>query len=478
LRTSARLSPFIASLPRYGAALLIVALASLTADVFSRVTGTSRVTSIFLSSVLIAAFYLGVGPGYLAAIVALVAHLYLVDPPYALSLGSIDELNSLLLFLAASVLTCMLAGRVRSERRAGAERVRVSAALLDATREFSDSADEAFILDRLAGRLQALSGGAAHVGAPGAATFSAPPGEGGPLSSAQVGTLSPPWRTRPLAAGPQVFGVAAWRTADGSSPSADVAAALDILVDTAGAALARARLAAEKSDAETRARTEDLRNALLSSISHDLRTPLATILGSATSLDRFAETFDVATRRDLASTIAEEAARLDAFVSNLLHMTRLQAGSAGIKVEPFSLPEAVDLAIGRRRRGGGEVRLEIDGPLPEAMGDEGLFDQAFGNVIENALKYGAGSDVEVRVAREGTRLAVTVADRGPGVPTQDLDRIFEKFFRSSSAGRTVGTGLGLAITRGLVEAMGGQVTASPRAGGGLEVRLILEAADD
>ncbi|MCW5761142.1 MAG: DUF4118 domain-containing protein, partial [Phenylobacterium sp.] len=122
------------NLMRYVGALAIVAGASIIADVFSRMTGTSRLTSIFLSSVLLAAFYLGTGPGYLAAIGALLTHLYLVDPPYKFSLGSVDEMNALLLFLAASVLTNLLAGRVREERRQSRARAEMNAALLEAAR--------------------------------------------------------------------------------------------------------------------------------------------------------------------------------------------------------------------------------------------------------------------------------------------------------------------------------------------------------
>lgn len=444
---------------RYAGALAIVAAASVIADVFSRSTGTSRLTAIFLSSVLLAAFYLGVGPGYLAAAVALVAHLYLVDPPYRLSLGSIDELNALLLFLAASVLTCLLAGRVREERRKTRARAQMNAALLDAAREFSATADEAFIRERLVARLQGLADGAAVVRA-----------ETEPPSDAET---ADGWRFRALAAGDETFGWAGWR-----APAREAQAALELLTDTGAAAIARARLDAAKAEAETRARTEDLRNALLSSLSHDLRTPLAAIVGSATSLKRFDGAFDAETRRDLATTIEEEAARLDAFVSNLLQMTRLQSEAAPLKRVAFGAPEAVRATVERRTRGRPDAcEVRVEPGLPEAVGDPGLFEQALGNVVDNALRYAASSGpVTVEVGRCGAGLRVAVKDRGPGVAPDDLERIFEKFFRAASSEAVGGTGLGLAISRGLMEGMGGAVTARAREGGGLSVDLTLPAA--
>lgn len=454
--------PKLRTLLRYAGAVAIVAAASLLADTFSRLTGTSRLTSIFLSSVLLAAFYLGVGPGYLAAATALVAHLYLVDPPYKFSLGSIDEMNALLLFTAASVLTCLLAGRVREERRLTQARARSNAFLLEATREFSAMSDEALIRQRLAERLGLLASGEAVVDDDASARDT-------------TARTADGWTFRDLAAGGQTFGAAGWRRV---SRSREDEAALELLSDTGAAAIARARLAAAKTEAETRARTEDLRNALLSSVSHDLRTPLATILGSASSLRRFADTFDLETRRDMAATIEEEAARLDAFVSNLLQMTRLEAGAAPFRRFGFSLSEAVRGTVARRVRGQASVvDVQVEPGLPEASGDPALFEQALGNVVENALRYaGAAGPVRIHVGRRGDHLQVVVEDQGAGVDEHDLERIFEKFFRTTSAEKQSGAGLGLAISRGLMEGMGGTVRAARGEAGGLRVDLELPTA--
>jgi len=291
---------------------------------------------------------------------------------------------------------------------------------------------------------------------------------------------TPNWAFRRLQAGEETFGVAGWRRDRAPPRTRESHALIEVLIDTAAAAVARVRLTAAKADAESRARTEDLRNALLSSISHDARTPLAAILASATSLQEFGDVLDAPTRLDLASTIQEEAVRLDAFVANLLHMSRLEAGALGIACSPFNVPEVVNTVVARRGLGAeGAVALEIAPNLPEALGDSGLFAQALGNVVENALRYGDVRAGPIRVlasAGEG-EVRVEVRDRGPGVAEAELPRIFEKFYRAASAGPASGTGLGLSITRGLVEAMGGRVSAHNVAGPrGLSVTVALPVA--
>ena len=244
--------------------------------------------------------------------------------------------------------------------------------------------------------------------------------------------------------------------------------------------LCRRNVEAAKADAEARARTEDLRNALLSSISHDLRTPLAAILASATSLREFDGRFEAAVRLDLADTIREEAERLDATVANLLSMSRLEAGQLTVAASAFNVPEVVERAVARRNRG--EQRpfdLRIDPATPEDEGDPVLFEQAFGNVVENALRYSpTGAPIAVTVAGQGREVVVEVTDSGPGVAPDEAERIFEKFYRASGARGTAGTGLGLAISRGLLAGMGGRIGVRNRDDGasGLVATLSLKAA--
>jgi two-component system sensor histidine kinase KdpD len=191
---------------------------------------------------------------------------------------------------------------------------------------------------------------------------------------------------------------------------------------------------------------------------------LAAIMASATSLHEFGDSFDPPTRQDLSATIQEEALRLDACVANLLHMSRLEGGALAIARAPFSVSEVIVRAVAVRTRGGRSgVQLSLAPRLAEAHGDPILFEQAFGNVFENALRYApAASPILVRADRRGEAIRVEVLDEGPGVPDEELPRIFEKFYRARGAGQKAGTGLGLAIARGLMEAMGGTIAARNR----------------
>jgi K+-sensing histidine kinase KdpD len=254
-----------------------------------------------------------------------------------------------------------------------------------------------------------------------------------------------------------------------------------VLVDQGASAIARARLATVQAEVQASVRTEQLRNALLSSISHDLRTPLAAILASASSLKEFGDRFSPEVRADLTDTIQEEAERLNLFVANLLNMTRLEGGGLAPKATPFNVVEVVDQLMTRmeRRRGGRVLaRDPAEGDFT-AMGDPVLLEQALGNVIENALRFSPdGSTVRVSLTG-GDCVRIQVTDEGPGVPEAELERIFEKFFRSvGSRDATPGTGLGLSIARGLVEATGGRVRARLRTDrSGLTVAVDLPRAE-
>lgn len=477
-----RLSVAVRQGLRYAAVLPILALTTTVAEVFYRLTGSDRISSIFLAGVLLAAFLLGSGPAYAAAAAAFAAYMFLVDPRYQFTFGGADDFNVLMVFLAVAALTGLLTGRMRDEARAARARQRVNGALLDATQAFSASSDERVIREELGRHLARAARGPAivRVGDSGA---EAAPGE--PELAKAMADLraasgqSGAWRLRRLGAGDEALGVAAWRPV-GEPLSEEEGTVVEILADTGAAAIARARLAAAKSEAEARARTEDLRNALLSSISHDLRTPLAAILASATSLETFGPKFDAATRADLAATIREEAERLDGVVENLLNMSRLEAGALNLRLAAFDLAESVRRTVERRRPITTRTVSVIVSPrLPEAMGDPVLFEQALGNVVDNALRYSpADTPVGVVVRAEEGGLVVEVWDEGGGVPEADLPRIFEKFYRAPAVARTPGTGLGLAIVRGLVDAMGGQAEVTNRRDGvaGLVVRLRLAAA--
>jgi two-component system sensor histidine kinase KdpD len=256
------------------------------------------------------------------------------------------------------------------------------------------------------------------------------------------------------------------REAPGPLFSPDERRLLDALLDQAAVAIERIHLAERADQAQVVAQTERLRSALLSSISHDLRTPLASILGAATSLRTFGEAYDRASRADLIATIEDEAERLERFVSNLLDVTRLEAGGLDIRKELNDVEEIVGSALQRAGKVLADHRVEVDlsPDLPMLELDGVLLEQTIFNLLDNAAKYApAGSTVCVRARRNGDRTIIEVLDEGPGIPSEDLERVFDKFYRIPTADRRrAGTGLGLAISRGFVEAMGGRLVAGNR----------------
>jgi two-component system sensor histidine kinase KdpD len=234
-------------------------------------------------------------------------------------------------------------------------------------------------------------------------------------------------------------------------------------------ALERCSLAEAAEHAHAQAETERARSALLSSVSHDLRTPLAAITGAASSLRDDAGTLPEVTRRGLADTIAEEAQRLNRLIGDLMEMTRLESGALRVRKEWHSLEEVVGAALVRleSRLGDRPVNLTIPDDLPLVPLDDVLFEQVVWNLVENAEKYTpAGQPIDVTAAIEERELRFEVADRGPGLTAGEEQRVFEKFYRGSKASNRSGVGLGLAICHGIVEAHGGRIVATNRAGGG------------
>jgi K+-sensing histidine kinase KdpD len=225
-----------------------------------------------------------------------------------------------------------------------------------------------------------------------------------------------------------------------------------------------------------RGQVEAMRSALLSSVSHDLRTPLATITGAATTLRDEAGALADGQRSDLLDAICQEAERMERLVGNLLDMTRVQSGALQLKREWLPLEELVGSALTRleRQLGGRPVLTALSADLPLASVDPVLLEQVFVNLFENAAKHTpAGTSIEVSARASSGEMIIEVADRGPGLPPGSEERLFEKFFRGPRVPPTGGAGLGLAICDGVMRAHGGTIAAQNRSGGGALFRMRL-----
>jgi len=250
---------------------------------------------------------------------------------------------------------------------------------------------------------------------------------------------------------------------------------LDTFAGLIGSAIERTQLAEEARRSRMRIETEQLRNSLLSSVSHDLRTPLAVVTGATSALLDEHGPKDEGVRRELLTTAHEEALRLNRLVRNLLDMTRLEAGALKVHKEPQPLEEVVGSALDRMedRLRGREIRTLLPDDLPLVPFDPSLIEQVLINLLENATKYTpAGSPIDVVAKVQQEDLMVEVADRGPGVRPQDVERVFDKFYRARE-GEGGGVGLGLTICRGIVAAHGGRIWVENRPGGGASFRFTL-----
>jgi two-component system sensor histidine kinase KdpD len=252
---------------------------------------------------------------------------------------------------------------------------------------------------------------------------------------------------------------------------------LDALTDQAAVSIERISLAEDVDRARLLAETERLRTALLTSISHDLRTPLASILGAASSLRSYRDLLDEAGRDELLQTIQDEAERLNRFVGNLLDMTRIESGAIELRREPADLHELIGSALSRAAKvmTGHKVETDIARDLPLLDLDVVLFEQVLFNLLDNAAKYApSGTTITVRAWQDtlasdrfgqagAIGVKLQVCDEGPGIPPEALEHVFDKFVRVEATDhKRAGTGLGLAICRGFVEAMGGVIVAGNR----------------
>ena len=254
------------------------------------------------------------------------------------------------------------------------------------------------------------------------------------------------------------------------------------LLDQGAVVLERAELAAATVENETLRRADKLRAALFNSISHDLRTPLSTVMGSATTLIDFGKTLKPETRADLLISIREEAERLNRYVGDLLDMTRLEGGALKTKSERTDVREVLGAAVSRveRRLEARKLTRDFPAELSLVQLDPGLLEQAIVNILENAIAYSPdGSLIEVAAYEDRGNVVISIEDEGPGIPQTDIERIFEKFRRleePSDRGRGErhkGAGLGLSIAKGFIEAMNGRIAAASPIAHGKGTRILI-----
>ncbi|MEQ1771177.1 MAG: DUF4118 domain-containing protein [Devosia sp.] len=437
---------------------------------------------------LVAVVVCGILRGRISAIAAsllsfLAYNFFFIEPLYTFTVAKPHELFALAIFLAAALFTGNLAGRMREQAERSRRQEQATQALYEFSRKLAGAVRLDTVLDATAAHLYAALGQGAVLLVPDAGELVVgtiwPPDltlspidmtaarwafDKRELAGNSTGTLPQiPWQFRPIIAGRAASGVLGLVR----PPSAGMLLPHEEqivrgVLEQAAIAMDRARLVRENARTVALEESERLNSALFASLSHDLKTPLATISGATTSLRDLGDKMDPATRSDLLLSIEEEASRLARFVANLFDMTRIEAATLKPRKDRIDIGEVVSDTVERARRLHPDSLFELSlaPDLPAARGDATLLGQALFNLLDNASKYAGEAPIALFARGEDDQVVISVTDQGKGIPERDLERIFDKFFRRTKGdGRSAGTGLGLSIARGFVAAMGGSIKA-------------------
>ena len=474
----------------YALALGVVVVALLLAFVADRLVPHPNLSLVFLTGVLIVAAQGGLGPSLFASLLSLLAYAFFFTPPYhSFGVAADSDAATLAFFLIVAAVTGHLAARMHREMASNrASLVRLSKLYAFGAR-LSAAADTEAVLHALTYHMERCLTGTVAV----MLTESDNP----PVLRQRIGPLATPteaeiatvwanpslevsdngeWRFLRLSTNRGALGLVAIESECVDAEQLDLARSL---CDQAALALDRIRLAADVEQAKLVSETEQLRSALLSSVSHDLRTPLASIIGSTTSLLEYGEAISPDYRTELLRTAVDDAQRLDRYIQNLLDMTRLGHGKLRLRCDWVDVNDVVSGAVGRSGASAKGLRLDIhvasDAPLLWVQGV--LLEQALVNVLDNAIRFSpVGGRIEIAARRDGETVEIEVCDEGPGIPETEREKVFDMFYtlRDADHSHLAGTGLGLAICRGLVAAHQGRVTARARGDeNGTCIRLVL-----
>jgi two-component system, OmpR family, sensor histidine kinase KdpD len=472
----------------YLATVLIIAAALGLGLGLKEFVNVLNIALVFLTAVLIVAASFGLWPSLFACALSVLAYNFFFLPPlYTFTIADPENVLALMAFLVAAVIASNLGAGTRAQALAARARARTTEELLAFSRKLAGVATLDDLLWATAHQIAAMLKLRVVILMPEGLDLAVKAGyppedelDGADIAAAKWswahnhpagrGSDTLPGAKRlflPLRTARGAIGVIGLdRDTPGVLLAPDTRRLLDALTDLAALAIERIHLQGDLNRARLEAESDRLRSALLTSISHDLGTPLAAIIGAASSLKASGARYDEGQRAELVSTLLEEAERLNRFVANLLDMTKLESGAIEAKRELIDLGEivATSLQRGAKVLAGHAVKVELAPDLPMLALDYVLFEQVLFNLLDNAAKYApAGSTIEIRARPRGAAVEIEVLDEGEGVPPDQLERIFEKFHRVQDGdGRRPGTGLGLAICRGFVAAMGGKIRARNR----------------
>jgi two-component system sensor histidine kinase KdpD len=485
-------------LGRYLLGLGLVTISTLIGMAIQGNLEPTNLVMLYLASTVIAAIFLGRGPALLTSILGVLAFDFFLVPPYmTLAISDTQYLLTFIGLFVVSLVVSTLTVRTREQAEAAVQREAQTSALYTLSRDLTSAVDLQQVADVIITHIRQVFGrevaiflpenGQLHV-------FACTP-EYQPDNNelavavwafehdqpAGLGTDTLPaasLRCQPLKTVRGMVGVLGIHPREpGTLLTPEQRQTLNAIAYQAALSIERASLAEQARQAELLRATEKLQTALLNSISHDLRTPLVSITGALSSLREKSLKISPEDRTSLLETAHGEAERLNRLVGNLLNMTRLEAGAIHLRLEPCDIQDAIGAAL--EQLGGRldkrPVKINLPEDLPLVTMDFALFGQALVNLLDNAIKYSPkNTSIEVNVSQTRNTVEIDICDQGIGIPPEDLERVFDKFYRVQRPESVNGTGLGLAICKGIVEAHGGTIQALNRPGGGTIIKVILQ----
>lgn len=489
----------------YLAAGVMVAMAAAIATALDRWIGLPNASLIFVVPIILAAIQFGAATAVFAAIVSMLAYnFFLTEPYFTFQIADPRNVFAVTFFLAVALITSGVAAQARARLMLARRQERQASDLRDFSSRLVTAdgindvgqATAETVASQLKGSaivLTASGSGLVEIGEAPEPVMLAPNEEAAARWTFDQGTATGRgadtlpggrWLFVPVPGETGRAGVIGVNLRDADDRlDPEARRLLDLIAAQTGVALERATYATRAEAARIEAESERLKGTLLSSVSHDLRTPLATVSTALQSLRLFPDSHSPQARQELLDLAEAETTRLAGFVEHLLDMVRIDAGAVTPRSEPVEPADIVAAALGRAAPAlaGATVTTDVSGALPRVLVDYQLTVAALANVLDNAGKHGSGSGaaVTVRARRRGERLVIEVIDNGPGIAPALLGHLFEKFARGADGdGRAPGTGLGLAIARGFLQAQGASIAAANRTDGpGAVLTLDLPLAD-
>jgi two-component system sensor histidine kinase KdpD len=467
--------------------------------------GIENVDLVFLTAVVGVAVRYGLWPSLLASVAASLSYNFFFLPPiYTFTITDPTNIAAFFFFMLIAILVSNVAARVRTQAVSAIGRIRTTELLYAFSRKLASTAKLDDVLWATAYQTALMLKVRVVLLLPeeGVLTVKTgyPPED--QLDKADLAAANWAWANdRPAGRGSDtlpgakrlflpmrtgrgpigVIGIDDDRTGPLLTP--DQRRLLDALVDQGALAIERVLLVEDMDRVKRTVESDRLRSALLTSISHDLKTPLASVLGAASTMRDLASALSDTEKRDLLATVIDESERLNRFIANLLDMTKLESGAIVPNTAPHDIGEIIGSAL---RRGAKilsrhRVSLELAADLPMLELDAVLFEQVLFNLLDNAAKYSpADTTISIRSVRDRDTITLQISDEGDGIPPAELESVFDKFYRAQKGDHVrPGTGLGLAISRGFVEAMHGTISADNRAdrsGAVLTIRLPIPAS--